>query len=124
MSSDYVAALGGGPTAPPQANSLGMGQPPNLPSLPPPPTGKGAMPTGGAGGTRLTAAGEAIAALRNFMGFAPNMSADITSMIAQIKDVTRGDAQANGPAIGQPGTPGSAQMDSSQTLDSGSPGPM
>ena len=129
MSADYLAALtggaGSGPSAPPQANSLGVGgPPPALPNLPPPPTGKGAMPTGGAGGTKLTAAGEAIAALRNFIGFAPNMSADITAMIAQIKEVAKADAQSSGPAIGTPGTPGSAQMDGSQTMDSGSPGPM
>jgi hypothetical protein len=121
----YLAALqGGGPSAPPAPASLGLGPAPTPPGLPPAPTGKGPIPTGGAGGTRLTAAGDAIAAIRNFIGFAPELSDHLTSTIAMIKDATRKDAQANGPAVGQPGVPGSAQIDSSATLDSGGPGAM
>lgn len=121
---DALSGGGAGPSAPPSPASLGVGQPPALPGLPPPPTGKGPIPTGGAGGTKLTAAGDAIASLRNLMGFVPEMSAEITALISQIKDATKKDAQASGPAIGQPGVPGSAQIDGSATLDSGSPGAM
>ena len=61
---------------------------------------------------------------QEFIGFKPELSPQITALISQIKDATKKDAQASGPAIGQPGTPGSAQMDSSALMDSGSPGPM
>jgi len=122
----YLQALtGGGPTAPPQPASLGVGgPPPALPSMPPPPTGRGAIPTGGAGGTKLTAAGDAIASLKNLIGFCPELGGSINALISQIKDATKKDAQPSGPPIGQPGVPGSAQLDSSELQDSGSPGGM
>lgn len=121
----YLAALqGGGPNAPPQPVSQGVGPPPEMGGLMPPPTGKGPIPTGGAGGTKLTAAGDVIAALKNFAGFAPELGGSINALIAQIKDATKKDAQPSGPAIGAAGVPGSAQMDGSETMDSGGPGGM
>lgn len=124
----YLAALQGapaGPAAPPQPASLGMGPPPTSGmGAPPPPTMKGPIPTGGAGGTRLTAAGDFIASAKNLQGFIPELSPAITAIIAQVKEATKKDVQANGPAIGTPGVPGSAQLDGSQLQDSGSPGPM
>jgi hypothetical protein len=113
-----------GPSAPPSPASQGMGAPPSMPGLMPPPSGKGAVPTGGAGGTKLTAAGDAIAALKNLVGFVPELGGSISALMAQIKEATKKDAQPSGPAVGQPGVPGSAQMDSSVTMDSGAPGPM
>jgi hypothetical protein len=92
--------------------------------MPPPPTGRGAIPTGGAGGTKLTAAGDAIASLKNLIGFCPELGGSINALISQIKDATKKDAQPSGPPIGQPGVPGSAQLDSSELQDSGSPGGM
>lgn len=123
---NYLAALqGSGPSAPPQPASLGVGgPPPSLPGMSPPPTGTGPIPTGGAGGTKLTAAGDAIASLKNFIGFAPEMGQQINAMIAALKDATKKDAQPSGPPIGAPGVPGSAQMDGSAVLDSGGPGGM
>lgn len=122
----YLQALqGGAPSAPPQPASLGTGgPPPALPGLPPPPSGVGSVPTGGAGGTKLTAAGDAIASLKNFIGFEPAMGAQINALISAIKDATKKDAQPSGPPVGAPGVPGSAQMDGSQLMDSGSAGPM
>lgn len=122
----YLAALqGGGPSAPPQPASLGVGgPPPQMPGIPPPPTGAGPIPTGGAGGTKLTAAGDAIASLKNLIGFIPQMGPQINALIASIKDATKKDAQPSGPPVGAPGAPGSAQMDSSEQLDSGGPGGM
>jgi hypothetical protein len=126
MSADYLSALGSapGPTAPPQPASLGMGQPPSLPGIPPPPTGKGPIPTGTSGSTKLTAAGDAIASLKNLTGFVPQLAAQITALIGAIKDATKKDVTNTGPAIGQAGNPGSAQLDGSPMLDSGSPGAM
>lgn len=95
-----------------------------MPGMPPPPTGKGPIPTGGAGGTKLTAAGDAVAALKNFVGFAPEMGPQINALIEAIKGATKKDAQPSGPPIGAPGVPGSAQLDSSELMDSGSPGGM
>lgn len=120
----YLSGLQDGPSAPPSPASLGVGTPPSLPGLPPAPTGRGPIPTGGAGGTRLTAAGDFIASARNLMGFIPEMSPELTAIISQVKEKTKKDAQAQGPAIGQPGVPGSAQLDGSAVLDSGSPGAM
>jgi hypothetical protein len=123
----YLDALknAGGPPMPSQPASPGLGPAPNLQGLPPPPTGKGPMPTGStnAGATKLTAGGEAISSLRNLIGFVPEMSSQITDLIAQIKAKTQ-KIDNPGPAIGEPGTPGSAQLDGSELLDSGSPGSM
>lgn len=122
----YLQALqGGGPTAPPQPASLGVGgPPPSLPGIPPPPTGAGPIPTGGAGGTKSTAAGDAIAAIKNFIGFAPEMGDQLNATIAAIKGAAKKDAKPSGPPIGAPGVPGGAQLDGSELMDSGSPGGM
>jgi hypothetical protein len=109
----------------PNPASIGVGTPPNMPGAPPPPTGKGAIPTGAPGKTKIAAGGEAISGLRNLQGFVPEMLNQINEWINQIKQATvpkQGDDP--GPAAGQPGVPGTLQLDGSQLMDSGSPGSM
>lgn len=81
------------------------------------------MPTGGAGGTKVAAAGELIAAARAYIGFDPAMQGDLEQLIAQVKASSQKDKSA-GPPVGAPGIPDSGQMDSGQNEDSGSPGAM
>jgi hypothetical protein len=121
---DALSGAGQGPTAPPSPASPGMGTPPPMPGMLPPPTGKGPIPTGGSASTFDTAAGDAISSLKNLTGFFPELGGQITALIADIKGKAKAKAQNRGPAIGQPGTPGSAQLDGSAVMDSGSVGPM
>jgi hypothetical protein len=91
--------------------------------LPPPPSGVGAMPTGSPTRTKQTVGGEAIAALRDLQGYAPELFNDVNDFIARIKNATKPQANENpGPPLGEPGVPGAAQLDASPELDSGSPG--
>ena len=81
------------------------------------------MPTGGAGGTKIAAAGELIAAAKAYGGFEPAMQRQLDELIAQVKTSCQKDKNP-GPAVGEPGIPDSGQMDSGQNEDSGSPGAM
>lgn len=87
----------------PPAATQGLGDPPKLPGLPPPPTNIGAMPIGSPGTTAKTAGDDAITALRVFQGFVPSMTQEIEAMIGKIKDAAKpappsaaGEAQAPG----------------------------
>ena len=125
----YLAQLAGGGARPPQPNSLGPPpdagslNPPSMPGAPPAPTGVGKMPTGNAGGTKVSAAGELIAAARAYIGFEPSMQGDLEQLIAQVKASSQ-KGKDPGPAVGEPGIPGSGQMESGQQEMSGSPGAM
>ena len=124
----YLSALaggGGGGGMPPQAATQGLGPVPNQPGLPPPPTGVGKMPVGAPTTTKMSAGADAIAGLRSFAGFAPEMQADIQEMISRIKSASASKPGMNaGPATSEPGVPGAAQLDDSALMESGSPGPV
>jgi hypothetical protein len=107
----------------PQSNtaSLGTGPPPQMPGLPPPPEMLGGMPTGGASTTGKAAADAAILSLRDAKGHFPSLGDAIENMIAQLKSA----ASQSGPPpapVGSPSGPGAATVDSSPTMESGSPG--
>lgn len=85
----------------------------------------GAMPTGSPTRTKTTVGGEAIAALRDLQGYAPELFQEINAFIGQIKNATKPKPNENpGPPLGEPGVPGAAQLDASPELDSGSAGLM
>lgn len=107
-------------------NSLGIGAPPpKMPGTPPAATGIGAVPTGSPGKTKMTAGGEAIAALRDLQGFMPEQFNQINEWISQIKQSTMPKPGENpGPGLGKPGVPGAAQLDAGALADSGNPGAM
>lgn len=114
----------GGAMTPPAATK-GLGDVPEMPNLPPPPTGAGAVDTGSSGTTKISAGGEAIEALRSLIGFVPSMANDINEIITKIKAATVPKPGENaGPALGKPGDIGSAQLDGSPTMESGSSGAM
>jgi hypothetical protein len=114
----------GGPMAP-QPATQGLGPVPSQPGLPPPPTGVGKMPVGAPTTTKMSAGADAIAGLRSFAGFAPEMQAEIQDIIAKIKSASASKpGQSAGPAGDDPGVPGAAALDDSALLQSGSPGPM
>jgi hypothetical protein len=115
----FTAALGG---MAPNPASVGMGEPPEIKGLPPPPTGKGPIATGGDAKTKEGAGGAAIAALRDLIGYSPELKVDIQPLIAKIKAATVPKRGSGGPPNGQPGIPGTAQMESSPLMDSGGSG--
>jgi hypothetical protein len=123
---DSLAAAangGGGAQMGPNPASLGVGKPPQMPGLPPPPTGAGAMPTGSPTTTKMTAGADAISSLRSLQGFVPEMFHDINEFIGRIKGATSQQKGQNpGPAVGEPGVPGALQLDGAPTDASGGPG--
>ena len=116
-------ATNGAKAAAPNPATQGLGPVPPMPNLPPPPTGMGPMPTGAPTTTKMTAGADAIAGLRSLQGFVPKLFNEINAWIDQIKGATSDKPGENpGPGIGEPGVPGAAQLDSSATMQSGSPG--
>lgn len=119
----FISSLNGlaakGATSPNPA-TLGVGPPPDMPGVPPAPTGMGAMNTGNGGNTKKAAGDEAILALRTFQGFAPNLMNDINAIVDQIKAACK--VEKPGPAVGEAGPPGAAAVDAAPTEDSGGPG--
>jgi hypothetical protein len=111
-------------SAPPR--SQGFGDPPDLgPGQPPPPTMMGKMDTGNTSKTKQTAAGDLVASISDFKGFVPEKSAMFDEWISQVKQLMAPKPSDNaGPAKGEPGVPGSAQLDGNPLQDSGSAGPM
>jgi hypothetical protein len=81
------------------------------------------MPTGNAGGTKVSAAGELIAAARAYIGYEPGMQGQLEELIAAVKSSSQ-KGKDPGPAVGEPGVPGSGQFDSGQNEASGTPGSM
>ena len=109
----------------PNPATQGLGEVPKMAGLPPPPTGIGKMPVGAPGNTKKVAGADAISALRNFIGFAPELANDINGIIDKIKQVAYDKPNENqGPAIGDAGPMGAAQSGASPLMDSGGPGPM
>lgn len=118
----YLGGVDAAMKAPPNPASPGLGPIPGS-QLPPKPTGVGAMPTGSPTRTKTTVGGEAIAALRDLQGYAPELLDSINSFISQIKAATKPkQGESPGPALGEPGVPGAAQLDASPELDSGQAG--
>ena len=106
-------------SAPPTPASVGMGAPPSMPGLPPPPTGVGAMPTGDASTTQKAAADQAILALRQASGFFPSMSTAINGMIDQLKASSKSSAPQ---PVGTPKAPGAPVPAANPLPESGSAG--
>ena len=118
----YINQVADGMKAAPNPASPGLGPIPGK-QLPPPPSGVGAMPTGSPTRTKQTVGGEAIAALRDLAGYSPELGSAINDFVAQIKNATKPQpGQSPGPALGEPGVPGAAQLDASPEMDSGNPG--
>jgi hypothetical protein len=118
---------GGAPslgTPPPNPASLGMGTPPSLPGLPPPPTGMGAMPTGDPATTKKAAADQAILALREAKGHYPSLGSMLDATDDALKTAATGAEAGKPPAIGSPQPPGEAGMEAAPIMETGSPGPM
>lgn len=127
----YLSALAqGGPPAPggdspmaPNPASQGLGAPPKLPGLPPPPTNAGAMPTGAPTKTKMTAGADVIQSLRDLQGFVPELYNEINAWIGQVKSATsQKPGQNPGPAPDAPGVPGALSLDQSELSESGGPG--
>ena len=120
----YLGGVDAAMKSPPNPASPGLGAIPGK-QLAPPPTGVGAMPTGSPTRTKTTVGGEAIASLRDLQGYCPELYNQINEFISQIKSATKPQANQNpGPPLGEPGTPGAAQLDASPEFDSGSAGPI
>ncbi len=126
-----ASLLGGGgpgpspmnmPGAPSAALGAGMGAPPALPGLPPPPTGVGPMSSGDPSTSKKVAADTAVMALRELAGQVPSLMPQITMLVDQIKAAVAAPApQAPPTAPTIPGAPPPAKS----SLDlSGSPGGM
>jgi hypothetical protein len=102
-------APGGAPPIgpPPQAAALGagLGAPPKMPGVPPPPTGAGAMPTGDPSTDKKEAADNAVMSLREVKGHYPSLGAQVDTMIDQIKSVAKA-AGTKSPGLGEPAKPG------------------
>jgi hypothetical protein len=122
---DILAKLGGGggaaPGAPaPAAQGVGLGAPPVMPGLPPPPSGVGPIPTGDPGTTKKDALDNAVLALREATGHAPNLKSAIEAMIDSLKAEAQKDDGA--PGLGSPSPPGSAPPNPPPPDLSGAPG--
>lgn len=107
--------------APPAAASLGMGQPPQMPGLPPPPTGLGAMPTGDPSTTKKAAADQAILALREVKGHYPQLATMLDATVDALKAAAQ-PAQPNGASA--PAPPSGAGEPPTAPMESGSSGTM
>lgn len=116
---------GGGPpgAGPPPMNtaSLGAGPPPPMPGLPPPPQMMGMMPTGGVSTTAKASADATILQLRDAKGHFPALGDTIENLIAQLKSAATQSGPPS-PPVGSPAGPGAANVDTSPTMESGSPG--
>ena len=110
------------PGAPSAALGAGMGAPPDMPGLPPPPTGIGGMSQGDPSTSKKVAADTAVLALRELSGQIPALAPAINMLVDQIKAAAAAPApQAPPTAPTMPGAPPPAKS----SLDlSGSPGPM
>lgn len=105
--------------ASPQPATLGLGSPPDMPGLPPPATGMGAMPTGNAASDPKTCADTAIMALRDAQGHFPALKAQMDAMVDALKSAAQAPAQPPAAPAGAPTPPGAALPPS---IDSGSAG--
>lgn len=118
----YLNNVAGAVKSAPNPSSPGLGPVPTS-QLPPPPTGVGQVPTGSPTRTKTTVGGEAIAALGDLEGYAPELRDQILGWKSLIKDACKPKPGQNpGPPLGEPGVPGAAQLDASPEMDSGSPG--
>lgn len=127
----YGQVLGSPPPAadaPPQVGAppgaalgIGLGQPPKMPGLPPPPSMTGAMPTGDPSTNKKEAADNAILALREVKGHYPNLAQAVDSTIDQIKSAAKTPAPSKA-GLGAPIPPGSPTPDADPTGMSGTPG--
>ncbi len=127
----YGDVLGNPPPpagAPPQVGAppgaalgVGMGKPPVMPGLPPPPTNKGAMPTGDPSTNKKEAADNAILALREVKGHYPSLAQVVDGAIDQIKSAAKPPSPTKA-GLGAPIPPGSPTPDADPTAMSGSPG--
>ncbi len=113
----------GPPLGAPPGAALGInaGAPPKMPGMIPPPTGKGAIPTGDPSTTKKEAADNAILALREMKGHYPSLATSADSMIDQIKSSSKA-SSAPKPGLGDPIPPGAPPADTSSTSQSGTPG--
>lgn len=109
-----------GSPPPPAAHGVGLGAPPNMPGLPPPPTGIGNMPTGDASTSKKMVADTSITSLRELSGQMPSLKPQIDALIDQIKAGTQMPAPAAPPTAAA--LPGAPQPESVSLEDSGGPG--
>jgi hypothetical protein len=100
--------------------SLGTGPVPHLPNLPPPPTGKGGIPTGSPATDKKLAVDVAVEKLRDVGSALPSLMPAIEGWIMQLKS----SAGPPGGAIGEPPTMKPPPGPTADVDSSGSPGPV
>jgi hypothetical protein len=107
----------------PAAMGVGMGAPPGMPGLPPPPTGQGAIPLGNPGNDKKAAADQTILNLRELSGHYPALKSMLDSTVDAIKAASSIPA-APQPPPGTPNLPGAPEAEPTSLEDSGSSGGM
>jgi hypothetical protein len=109
--------------AAPAALGVGVGAPPKMPDLPPPPTMTGAMPTGSPSTDKKAAADQAVTSLRDLKGHYPQLGTMLDATVDAIKAAATGPGGAapTGP-LGAPSAPGTPPPAVPAPAASGSPG--
>jgi hypothetical protein len=119
-----LAEMIGGAGPSPAAHGIGMGQPPAMPGIPPPPNGLGPIPTGDTATTPKAAADEAVLTMRKAIGKFPQLKDQLEATIEALKAASSATAAAPTPPPGAPTMPGAPAPPPLGIEESGSPGAM